>query len=120
MTAAQLQQTEKQFQQAVVDFGRALGWRVFHPFDARHSEDGFPDLTLARRGRLVFAELKTQNGRVKPEQPAWLAELNGGEQEEYGLTSTRGSAPWIFVMASTAPVCLWRPSDWPEIEAVLR
>ena len=46
---------------------------------------------------LLFRELKSQRGRVRPEQKEWLATL-----------SEAGSDAGI-----------WRPSDWPEIERLL-
>jgi len=51
---------------------------------------GFPDLTLVRDGHIIFAELKSQKGRIKKEQQAWLDRLQeNGHVEVY----------------------LWRPSD---------
>jgi hypothetical protein len=98
MTAAQ--QTERQFQDAVVEYGRQCGWLVYHPHDSRRSTFGYPDLTMARRGRVVFAELKTETGRLRVEQQRWLDALQPS-----------GTEVGVF---------LWRPSDWPEIEQVLR
>lgn len=90
--------TEQQLQQRVVDLARLRGWRVFHPHDSRHSEAGWPDLALCRRGRLVLAELKTATGRVSPEQRAWLADL--------------AACPGVEVH-------LWRPADWQTVQRVL-
>lgn len=115
----QLQQTEVQFQQAVIDYARLMGWKVYHTHDSSRSESGFPDLVLARKGRIVFAELKTQNGRVKAEQQEWLIELNG--REEFGLDDYRVKI--AALMRNEIPrvlVCLWRPDCWDEIQAVLR
>ncbi|MCU1488930.1 MAG: hypothetical protein JWM85_335 [Acidimicrobiaceae bacterium] len=100
MTTAVLQQSEAQFEAAVVEFAKLCGWKVFHPFDSRRSEPGFPDLTLVRAGRLIFAELKSDKGRVKPEQQAWLDALDG-------------------LRLVAVKVYVWRPSLWPEIETVL-
>jgi hypothetical protein len=89
--------TEREFQQQVVDWAQINGWLVFHPFDSRRSEPGFPDLTMVRDGRLVFAELKTETGRVSGAQTEWLAGLE----------------------AAGCEVRVWRPGDWPVIERAL-
>lgn len=88
---------EKDFQALVVDVARLFGWLIFHPYDSRRSTPGWPDLSMAREGELVFAELKTQSGRVSPEQQVWL-----------DLLASTGNRAF-----------LWRPSDWPEIVDVL-
>ncbi len=111
--------SEKAFQRAVVEYARLAGWKVYHIHDSRRSESGFPDLVLARRGRVIFAELKTEKGRVKPEQREWLTQLNG--EEALGLDATRVLAAYATGGSVTRVlVFLWRPSSWPEIEAVLR
>lgn len=104
MSATQLQQSEKQFQGAVIEYAQLLGWRVFHPFDSRRSDPGFPDLTLVRRGELILAELKAENGRLSTAQEEWRELLSEVEHASEGAIE-------VFV---------WRPSDWPLIEAVLR
>ena len=53
---------------------------------------GFPDLVLAKEGKVIFAELKTEKGAVRKEQKQWL-ELLGG--------------------------VLWRPRDMDQIIKVL-
>lgn len=92
--------SEKTLQEAVERCARLLGYRVYHTHDSRRSEPGYPDLCMVRRGRLVYAELKSAKGRVRPEQHAWLAELAAAGAETY----------------------LWRPEHWlsGEIEAALR
>ena len=53
-----------------------LGWyHIYHTFDSRRSQVGFPDLTLVRDGRLVFLELKTEKGKATAEQESWVAAL---------------------------------------------
>lgn len=89
--------TEKAFQAQVVGLAKLRGWSVFHPLHSIGSEPGWPDLTLVRGRRLVFAELKSQTGRTTAAQDRWLAEL----------------------AATEAEVFLWRPADWTQIEAVL-
>ena len=67
--------TERVLQGHVVSMARALGWLCYHTYDSRRSAEGFPDLTLARRGEVLFVELKTERGRVTEAQARWLAEL---------------------------------------------
>jgi hypothetical protein len=91
-------QTEREFQASVVKYAKMLGYRVYHTHDSRRSVAGFPDLVLVRRPRIVFAELKSQRGRVTDDQAYWIRDLR----------------------ACGAEVYLWRPSDWPAVEGILR
>ena len=91
--------TEKAFQAAVVELARLCRWRCYHTYDSRRSTPGFPDLVLLRGNRLIFAELKRQRGTVTVDQRGWLAAL---------------------AATGAVDVRLWRPSDWPDIEATLR
>lgn len=54
-------------------------------------DKGFPDLVLAKHGRLLLAELKTDKGRPSREQEAWLAALGSHGR-------------------------LWRPAQWGEVQ----
>lgn len=90
--------TEAQFQAAVIELAERCGYLVYHTYDSRRSSPGFPDLTITRNGRVIFAELKTQRGRIRPEQRIWLATL--------------AQCPGV-------EVAILRPSDWPRIEAAL-
>lgn len=70
--------SEAQFQAAVLELGRKMGWRVYHVPDSRRvTEKGFPDLAMIseRQSRVVFAELKTARGKLTPEQVVWLRTL---------------------------------------------
>lgn len=91
--------SERQFQAAVLEYAELVGWRCYHTRASRRSRAGFPDLTMVRCDRLVFAELKTNRGRVPTEQAAWLDAL-----ARCGAVETD----------------LWRPIDWSTIERVLR
>ncbi len=97
------QMTEKQWLAQVKAAAKAAGWLVYHNFDARRSDPGFPDLVMVRSGatsgheRVIFAELKTEKGKVRPEQWEWIDALRDAEQPTY----------------------VWRPSDWSSIEKVL-
>ena len=100
----------------VIDLAKHHGWLVAHfrPAQMRSGrwatlmmgDPGFPDLVLARRGRVIFAELKKEDGAVKPSQRRWLEELG----EYGGLGDTLVGVYDVFV---------WRPSDRPTIEKVL-
>ena len=92
--------TEKEFQTRILLFARAHGWIVFHDFDSRKSTPGFPDLVLARKGHVIFAELKSAKGELTLAQQRWLDELTPREDE------------WPGVFA-------WRPGDMAEIERML-
>ena len=95
--------SEAGFQRQVVARAQYHGWWVWHCFDSRRTTPGLPDLILIRRGqdgrpgRVIFAELKSQKGRLRPEQRDVLAMLATCPVESY----------------------LWRPSDWAAIEEIL-
>lgn len=99
---------EREFQARVVALARQLGWRVHHTRPAQYrsgrwatpltGDAGLPDLILLRPPRLVFAELKSERGRVSKAQAEWLDAL----QQCVGVE-----------------VYLWRPSDWQAIVKIL-
>ena len=62
--------TEKQFQSHVVQFAKVMHWQVYHTYDSRRSEPGFPDLLLVRE-RVLFRELKSEKGRISLAQKQW-------------------------------------------------
>ena len=89
--------SEKDFRQQIVDLARACGWFVYFTWRSIHSPAGFPDLVLVRGAICLFRELKTEKGKPTDAQRDWLAALTGAGQDAK----------------------VWRPSDWPEIEATL-
>jgi hypothetical protein len=93
-----LVQPESVLQNQVERLAALYGWRPYHTHDSRHSPPGFPDLVLVRGTRLIFAELKTQRGRLTLAQSEWLEDLR---------------ETW-------AEVYVWRPADLPIIAAILR
>ena len=90
--------SERAFQQSVIDLAHVYGFAVYHTFDSRRSVPGFPDLVIIGHGRCLFAELKTERGRLSVAQKGWLAAL----EECAGVESY-----------------VWYPHDWDEIHAVL-
>lgn len=59
---------------------------------------GFPDYVATRDGRLIFAEIKNERGRLTKPQNDWLDALR----------------------QTAAEVYLWRPEDLEAIKEVLR
>jgi hypothetical protein len=98
--------TERDWQQTVIEAAQALGWMVAHFRAAKTSQGwrtpvqadgaGFPDLVMVRGKRIIFAELKSNTGRISADQEAWLEAL-GGAGEAY----------------------VWRPRDWDAVVAAL-
>ncbi len=77
--------SEAEWQRGIVELARMLGCRVAHFRPAKTSHGwrtavaadgaGWPDLTLAKPGRLIFAGLKSATGKLSDDQRAWLAVL---------------------------------------------
>lgn len=66
---------ERDIQDMMEEAAGYLGWRCFHDRDSRRNNPGFPDLVCVKGGKLLALELKTEKGRIRPEQEAWIAEL---------------------------------------------
>ena len=92
--------SEKDFSQTVYDLARMLGWLVvrFPTWQRTGTTPGFPDVVAVRRGRVLFAELKAEEGKLSPAQRKGLWALAEAGAETY----------------------LFKPSSWPQIEQVLR
>jgi hypothetical protein len=102
--------SEGAFQRTVISYAVVNDWLVSHFHDSRRqvkrggkvvwigdaAAAGYPDLTLVRE-RLVIVELKSETGRLRPTQRAWIDRLKAANVETY----------------------VWRPSDWTEVERVL-
>lgn len=99
-------ESEREFQREVIKMAESLGWYVNHalPGKGRNKhltlfigKRGFPDLVLCRPPRLIFAELKSETGKLSTDQQEWLEALR----------------------ACGAEVYVWRPSDLERITAIL-
>ena len=91
---ANTRMSEKAFMGNIIALAELTGWLVFHDYDSRLNNPGFPDLVLVRGGRIIIAECKTQKGRLRPMQVIWLEALR---------------------RCPSVETFLWRPSDWPQI-----
>lgn len=92
--------SEADFQRRVMDYAKLRNWMVCHYRPARkidgqwrtalEGDPGAPDLILARGGRVILAELKSDSGQASEAQNRWLraAGMNGR---------------------------LWRPKHWDQI-----
>jgi len=68
--------SERDWQSFVTEYAETKGWWVYHTRYSKGSQEGFPDLTLIRPPRLVFAELKREGGRLSPAQRQVLGLLS--------------------------------------------
>lgn len=77
--------TEKTWQRQVEELLTIHGWASFHDLSGKTSGSaarGFPDLIAIRGAELIALELKTQKGRVAPEQKQWIMRFDGVETSE--------------------------------------
>lgn len=114
---AELLQSERDFQRAVMELAELSGWETLHVRTSMQQgrymtattgtmAKGWPDLVLIHRSqqRLLFIELKADKGRLRPDQSRVLSIL------------------WQLVEGPTrewAEVYVWKPADWTLIEATL-
>ncbi len=109
MQAGKLPPTsEADFQRQVIDLAQLHGWRVAHFRPGMNKRGqwmtavsgdgaGFVDLVLCRE-RIIWAELKTDDGRLSLGQHSWMLALKLAKQEYY----------------------IWRPKNWTSIELALK
>lgn len=71
--------TEDQLQAAVVDLCDRLGLLWWHDTDSRRNQAGLLDLIVVG-STVLYVELKTDKGRIRPEQQIWLDALNAAGQ----------------------------------------
>jgi hypothetical protein len=92
--------SEKELEAQVRQLSGVLGVdKFYHPWLSKFSARGFPDLTIVKGDRLIFAELKRQDTQPTLEQCDWLETLNN---------------------IKTVEAYLWRPDDLQTIADILR
>ncbi|UQA93784.1 VRR-NUC domain-containing protein [Streptomyces halobius] len=92
--------TEEQFRRHVRQLAALRGWALaYHTHNSRRSDAGWPDEVYGhpKANRILFAELKTNTGRIRPAQRDWLRHL----------------------AACGLETALWRPRDLGLIVATL-
>jgi len=95
-----VKESEADFARWFGDWLNLRGHLFYHTFDSQHSAAGFPDYVIVTKGvdaRLVFAELKAENGKLTPAQLRWYTVLAHAGQDVY----------------------VWRPGDRDEIMRIL-
>lgn len=90
--------TEKQFQAQVVKIAQLNKWLVYHTYDSRRSEPGFPDLVMVGKGAVIFAELKVGINTLTSVQIEW------------GDALLQAGANWF----------VWYPEQMQEITEILQ
>ncbi len=85
---------EKEWQKRVEDVLRQYGWLVFHTLRSKGSTPGYPDICAVKGERLLYAELKTEKGRLSEAQNEWMDAL---------------------ARVPCAEVYIWRPSQFDEV-----
>ena len=70
--------SEAELKRLVVGYARLHGWAVYHvPMTTMRNGggSGYPDLTLARDGEVLWMELKTETGVLSKLQGQWIEAL---------------------------------------------
>lgn len=88
--------SERDFKRQVLELAGFYSWLTYWTWNSIHSPPGYPDLTLCRE-RVIFAELKSDTGRLRYDQKRWIGALRGAGAE----------------------VHVWRPKDLQEIANIL-
>lgn len=62
---------EQRLQAAVIDMCKIFGIACYHTYNSQRSAPGWPDLALCGARRFITRELKSEYGKVTPEQEHW-------------------------------------------------
>lgn len=102
--------SESQFQSQVQELATLYGWEYMHIRPGLNQRGawrtpisgtlgaGWPDLILVRGQQMIFAELKSEKGKLTAPQVKVLNALE----------------------ATGHPVFCWRPSDWDDVVRILK
>jgi len=92
-------ESEKHFMWRIRQRAALAGWTWrWHQLDSIGTQSGMPDLILVRPPRIIFAELKSEHGKLSAVQKQAIADLE--------------QCPGVETY-------VWRPRDWASILEVL-
>ena len=75
--------TEKQFECQIKELAKIYHWLYYHTWSSIHSPRGFVDVVMGREERLIFAELKSEKGKLTSYQQEWIDALKDSGAEVY-------------------------------------
>jgi len=98
-TSYKIKVTEADLREQIRTLCQLFGWKMYFSWTSIHSPRGFPDLVLVNpeQKRIIYAELKSEKGKLTEKQQEWLIALAACGQE----------------------VHLWRPADIEDIAEIL-
>ncbi len=89
-------ESEAQFQAAFMRQAREWGWFCYHTYDSRRSDEGFPDVVMLRRNRMIVVEAKrSRKEKPSPAQRKWLRAFQAIPGCEVGVWSPED---WDFII----------------------
>ena len=98
MSSNSIKVSERDLREQIRDLCKLFGWRMYFSWTSLHSPRGFPDLVLVRDSVILAVELKSEKGKLTPEQEEWLLALSKAGVKTF----------------------IWRPSDWDNIVSTLQ
>jgi VRR-NUC domain len=101
---------ERDWQRDVRKMLTGLGWRLYHTYDSRKSDTGFPDLVAVSpsRRRIVYLELKREKTKLTGDQARWILDLLAAGGEVY-VARPRNLQALTRVLSGAA-----KPADMAE------
>ena len=108
--------TEAQLMAGLMSAVKALDGAVYHTYDARGSDKGYPDLTCILANRTVWwLEVKGPRGSLSDDQVDWLDRLGGSRAwcvwpDEQQVESARRRWPTV-VHATYDDVLRWLQAE---------
>ena len=125
---------ERDFATQVEDLFTRFGWWWVHFRAARTDKGwrtpvagmgkGFPDYICLRGSRLLVAEIKSQKGKLTPEQIVWYDKFIETQQhyvnQPLSVSGGKASMELKGKVLVSPEVYIWRPSDFDEIVKILR
>ena len=127
VVATMTPRTEQQLLDATIDLAMHCAWAVHHDRPARRAghgwataiqgHAGFPDLVLARRGVVLFRELKGYQasgrlGRLNEEQRDWAKQL---DEDWPKVRGAQGRSVLIPPLRAGLLFDVWTPDDWDTV-----